>query len=137
MSHRDVHGGLGVGGSAFITGGESSGSLIDVELYPGGVFGAYGLRVEARGFGQIAPESVLAGLTYEAAIARPRLVLALFAVAGLSFDTQPMISTGVQTQLAVIGPLALGLEANAILIVDGTADTALFVGSSLSVRLAL
>lgn len=136
MSHRGAHWGIGFGGSAMITGSASSGSLTNAELYPGGRFGRLGFRLEARGIGRTLANTILGGVTFEAAVARPRLQLALYAAVGGTVDGLPAASAGLQTQLWLVGPLALGLDTGGVLVIDGTADTELLLGSSLTIRLA-
>lgn len=135
MSARPIHWSVGAGGYAAITGCERTGSLLDAELFPGGRFGQLGFRIEGRGVGRALPSAVLAGVTLEAAAARPRLVLALYATVGANFDRAPMVAAGVQSQLFLIGPIALGFDGGGLLIIDGTANTELILSGALTVRL--
>lgn len=137
MSGRGLHWGLGAGGYLALTGDDSHrrGSVVTAELLPGGAFGRWGLRAETFGLGELAPDAFLGGLIYEAAAARPRLQIALVATAGATTDGSPILRFGAQTQLWLLGPLAVAIDGGALLRIDGT-DTELLLESALVLRLA-
>lgn len=137
VSARPLHWGLGAGGYLSITGSDerSPGSALSAELYPGGGFGRLGLRAEAFGLGQVAPDGFLGGVIFEAAASRPRLQLALIATAGADTSGAPLLRAGVQTQLWIAGPIAVAGDGGALLRIDGT-DTELLLITGLSLRLA-
>jgi hypothetical protein len=141
-SERPWRGAVAAGGYLAITGPSALGALATAELFPGGAAGRFGVRLEARGFhaGGLgdAPDSGLltTGVIYEAAAARPRLTLALHAEAGVVVpDARAALGGGVRTQLWLVGPLALGLDTTATLIVDGL-DSELALASALTLGLA-
>mgnify|MGYP001555235340 CR=1 FL=1 len=96
----------------------------------------YGLRVHARSFGRNSDGFFAAGVSFEAAAARPRLAMTLFAEAGVTDAIDGVTGGGVQTTLWVVGPLALGTEGAAHLFWDGL-DTTLGLSASLLVGFAL
>ncbi len=131
-SHFDV----AAGGFLAVTGPVRYGWAAETELYPGGGFGRYGFRVDLRGFEtETELSQLLVGVTYEAAATRPGLQLALHGDLGLSFpDHLPVIGGGLQVRLGVWGPLALGADSTACLVVDG-ADSTLVLASALTGRI--
>jgi hypothetical protein len=139
---RPWHGALGLGGFAALTGPGDLGPSAVVELSPGGAFGRYGARVEARGLGGTGSDGyddylMTGGLIFEAAAARPRLVLSLHAELGayaIAGDHGAAAGAGITTQLTVVGPLAIGLDTTATLFVRGV-DSELALASALSLRL--
>lgn len=135
---RPVHWGLGAGGYAAITGSRRSGGLLEAELYPGGRLGRLGVRLESRGAGDDALGTLAAGVTFEGAASRPRLQIAVYATAGATWSGDPVIAAGAQTQLWLVGPLAVGLDGGAWLQIGGVGDgdTELVLGSGLTLRLA-
>lgn len=127
---------VGAGVFAAITGPATYGPAIEAELYPGGALGRYGLRGEVSGFEQSDAGRAALGVTFEAAAARPRLQLALHGDVGLTFPAHlPTIGGGVQVQLWVYGPVALGVDGGAVLIYDGI-DSLLAMASTTTLRLA-
>lgn len=133
---RPTHGGFGGGTYLGLTGADW-GPVGTAELYPGGGFGRYGVRGEIRGYEGLDAGQATLGVVYEAASARPRLSLALYADAGLSWNPMhPVVGAGVQTHLWLWGPLAIVTGAGLSLRVAGTADTALAVTGSSQLRLA-
>lgn len=131
---RGVHGGIG-GGWFGSVGGPNHGPLVEAELYPGGALGRVGFRAELRGFEGTEEGWLTGGVTYEAAASRPHLQLALHGDAGLTSAGRPVAGAGVQTQLWVAGPLALGLDTGAHLLFEGL-DSELVVSAALTLRLA-
>jgi hypothetical protein len=134
---RPVHWGVGGGGYLSSTGSDDRqfGASFAAELYPGGRFGRLGVRVEAHGLGQIAPDAFLAGVIFDAAAARPRLQLALIAAVGVDTGGAPLARAGVQSQLWVIGPIALSGDGGGLLRIDGS-DTELLLTVGVGLRLA-
>lgn len=122
------------GGALAVTGPGGLDAQATAAISPGGALGRYGLRLSARSFDAadgLAEDGFLAaGVSYEAAASRPRLVISLFAEAGIASGWVPVAGGGVHTDLYVFGPLALGGEIAAHLFVDGS-DTALGVSGSL------
>jgi hypothetical protein len=135
---RPWRGSIGAGGYLALTGPSRRGALAVAELSPGWGGSRLGARVEARSLDPDGAESgmVTLGLTHQAAAARPRLALGLHAEAGLALpDPRPVAGGGVHTQLWVIGPLALGLDSTATLLLDGL-DTELVLASAVLIELA-
>ena len=132
-------GGLGAGGYLALTGPASSGLSAVAALYPGAWAGRAGVRVEARTTGdddRWDGGMFTAGLTYEAAAARPRLSLALHGEAGAIVpDARVAVGGGVELQLWLVGPLALALDSGAHLVVDGL-DSEIILAGGLGLRVA-
>ena len=78
---------------------------------------------------------VMAGILYEGAAARPRLVLDLHGDVGIDLDAKrPLVGGGIRTTLTVIGPIGVVLDSGAYLVIDGIDDTRLqLMGSTLVV----
>jgi hypothetical protein len=127
--------GAGAGGLAALNGPADWGPAAQAELYPGGRFGRFGGRVEIRGFEAAAVSWITAGITYEAAAARPRLQLALHGGAGAAEGRRPVLGGGVHTQLWIVGPLWIGFDSGAWVVIDGI-DTTLALTSSVTIRVA-
>lgn len=133
---RRVHGGFGGGTYLGLTGPEW-GVTGFAELYPAGRFGRFGLRIEGRSVKQSSDGQATAGIVYEAAASRPRLQLALYADAGVSWagSVRPVLGGGVETHLWVRGPVAIVTAGGLSLRVDGT-DSVLSITGSLQLHLA-
>jgi hypothetical protein len=138
---RDWHAGIGAGGYVAMLGPVSSGLAASADVSPGGAFGRFGARVEARTLDEDLGDGIdggllLGGVVYEGAAARPRLAVALHGEAGVAVpDPHLAVGGGVETTLWIVGPLAVGLDATAHLVLRGV-DTELLVGGALTVRLA-
>lgn len=132
---RPAHYGAGIGGYYAITGPSQTGLAAQLELSPGGAFGRFGARAEARWFDSSSGYAT-AGITFEAGASRPRLVLALHAELGLAFDElRPVAGGGLHTQLVLLGPVALGFDSTVTLVYDGI-DSSLILGTAATLRLA-
>ncbi|HUH01914.1 MAG TPA: hypothetical protein VML75_07945 [Kofleriaceae bacterium] len=136
---RPRHGGFGAGGFLGLT-GPGAGLAGGADFYPGGRFGRYGARSEARIF-RDQDDAVRGlgtlGLTYVAASARPRILISLHAEAGVALlgNTLPIAGGGVETHLWLYGPVALVTGAGVIFYFDGI-DTVLGLGTTTQLRLA-
>ncbi len=127
---RPLHWSVGAGGFYGITGPATSGPSLSADLYPGGLFGRVGVRAEYRGLDQLSASLVMVGITYEAAVARPKLSLALHGDAGLAWpNAQPVVGGGLHTQLWLWGPLAVGYDSTAYLFYDGIDSQLAFAGT--------
>ncbi|MBT8495403.1 MAG: hypothetical protein KJO07_20310 [Deltaproteobacteria bacterium] len=129
---REFRAAVLVGGYLALTGPADVGGQAVIAVKPGGRFGA---RLSARSYDdQLDCGVIAAGVTYEAAAARPRLVLDLFAEAGFDTSERVVVGGGVHTKLFVIGPLALAGETGVHLFMDGL-DSSLAISGSLLVGL--
>ena len=73
----------------------------------------------------------MAGVVFEAAAARPRLVLDLHGQVGFDLDTRdPVLGGGLRTTVGVIGPLAVVLDSGLYLVIDGLEDSRIQLQSS-------
>ncbi len=135
-SARPLHWGIGGGTNLRLTGGERTGWVAAAELLSGGRFDRFGIRLSARGDFNGEPVVLLGGLVFEAGTARPRLNIIMYGEAGASVEGEPSFSIGVQTNLAVFGPLGVGFDANGTLIARDTESTALMISAGLLIRLA-
>lgn len=138
---------IGGGGSLLLTGldgGTRNRADGHLDLSPGGRFGRYGVTMALRHVVYDPPfDDGLAtiGLLYEAAAARPRLVLSLHADAGATIqDYSPVIGGGIETHFWIwpkkLGPLALVLDTTAHLVIDGAEDTRLVLAGATRLAIA-
>jgi hypothetical protein len=68
---------------------------------------------------------------FEAAAARPRLVLDLHADLGADLDARaPLAGGGLRTTLQLVGPLGVVVDSGAYLVIDGIERTRLQLQSS-------
>jgi hypothetical protein len=134
---EQVHGGGGIGGFRALVGPADYGPAAELEIYPGGRFGRYGVRAAWWGFEGASSGLVVGGVTFQAAAARPRLHLALHADAGAAYGEAAGVAIGVgaQTHLWLWGPLAIGIDTSALVVI-GDGDPGLLLGSALTLRLA-
>ena len=127
---RPIHGSIGIGGTFLVSGDDGDRNRLDVEadIEPGGRFGHYGVLVALRGFDRHHDGILCAGFVFEAAAARPRVVIDLHVDAGVDLDgTHPVAGGGIRTVVGIIGPLGVGLDAGAYLAIAGSQDTRLVV----------
>lgn len=134
---RPSHWGIGIGGFAAITGPADFGPAAEVEFYPGGSFGHYGLRGELRGFEDLNNGFVTLGVAFEAGASRPTLQLALHADVGVTYGdaVKPVVAAGVQWQLWFKPPFGISLDSGGYMIIDGT-DSSLALMSAFTLRIA-
>jgi hypothetical protein len=120
---RPLHGSIGFGGS-FLTTGDDGDRLrleaeLDVEPYS-----RFGGLVALRAFDDHHRGLLMGGLVYEAAAARPLLVIDLHADAGADLDQRaPLAGGGIRFTLTIIGPLAVAYDGGGYLVIDGVART--------------
>lgn len=137
---------IGGGSALLLTGQQEAGrQRLDghLDVMPGGGWGRFGITTAIRHvpFEPFASDAlVTAGVRYEAAAARPRLVVSLHADVGATVSpAAPAIGGGIQTHLWIwpkkLGPLALVSDVTAHLVVDGTDATRLVL--SVATRLSL
>lgn len=135
-SARPVHGSVSVGGSLLGTGQADGSRLradVEVDVEPS----RYGGLVALRAFDKDHEGLLCGGLIYEGAAARPRLVLALHADAGVDLDARaPLVGGGIRATLFVLGPLALAYDGGAYLVIDGAERTRLVLSSAAMLALA-
>lgn len=108
-----------------------------LDVMPGGRWGRWGVATALRHvvIDPVADDAIVtAGVRYEAAASRPRLVLALHGDLGWELAGAPVIGGGVETTLWLVpkklGPLAIVFDVTAHLVVDGTDATRLVIGSA-------
>jgi hypothetical protein len=127
---RALHGSAGVGGTLVLTGDGGDRARLDavVEVKPRSRFGGL---VAWRAFDDHHHGLVTAGVVYEGAAARPRLVLDLHAELGADLDARvPLVGGGIRTTLTIIGPLGVALDTGAYLVLDGIDRTRLQLQTS-------
>ena len=121
-----LHGALGLGGAVSLVGPARYGPALQLELYPGGRLGG---RVDYRGAEELTPGQVTVGASYAVGSTRPHLHLALHGDLGattVSADRRYLVGAGVQAQLWLIYPLAVGVDSSAQLAFgDGLPELAL------------
>jgi hypothetical protein len=127
---RGVHGSLGAGGSLLLAGHEGDRLRTDLQLdlEP---HSRYGGSLAWRWFDQDHRGAVTAGLVFEAAAARPRLVVDLHVDLGADLDQRaPVLGGGLRNTLTIVGPLGIALDAGAYLVLDGTERSRLVVATN-------
>jgi hypothetical protein len=123
---RPVHGSIGIGSVFLATGeqGDRNRLEAEVDLEPGGALDRYGFSLALRTFDRHHAGLLTAGLVFEAAAARPRLVIDLHVDAGADLDaSRPVAGAGVRTVLGIIGPLAVAFDAGLYVVIAGSQDT--------------
>jgi len=128
---RPWHGSVLAGGYFALSGPAHYGGQVVATVVPGGSMERFGVRASARSFDDGSDGFFTLGVTFEAAASRPRLVLSLFAEAGVSTDALAITGAGIHTTLAIIGPFALGTDAAAHVIWDGVDTTVALTGSGM------
>jgi hypothetical protein len=129
---RPLHGSVGIGGSLLLTGddGDRTRAELELDLEPS----RYGALVALRGFDDHHHGLLCAGFVYEAAAARPTLVIDLHADVGADLDQRaPLVGGGIRTSLGIYGPLGIALDTGGYLVIDGVDHTRLILASSASV----
>jgi hypothetical protein len=137
---------IGGGGAVLILGseGERWRGLYQLDLYPGGRLGHWGLSLAARSilfdpYGEAG--MVTAGAIYEAAASRPRLIMALHGDLGVTYgpdggdDVRPVVGGGLKTHLGIIGPLAIATDLTAHLVLGDSDDLALVISAGAMIAL--
>lgn len=131
-AERPLHGSVGFGGALLTTGAEGDRLRLDAS-FDLKLRSRYGLLAAWRAFDADHRGLVTAGLAYEGAAARPRLVLDLHADLGVDLDhTRPVLGGGIRATLMVVGPTAVVLDSGALLVVDGVDGTRLQLQTALS-----
>ncbi len=128
---RPQHGSVGVGPSLVLTGDRGDRNRFDVEfdLEPWTRVGPY---IALRAFDDHHNGLLTGGVIFEAAAARPRLVLDLYGDAGADLDsTKPTLGAGIRTTITIIGPLGVGLDTGAHLVIDGIDNSRLQLATDL------
>ena len=127
---RGVHGSAGVGGTFLTSGGRGDRGRLEATLDLS-IRSRYGVLLGWRAFDTTHDGLLTAGLSFEAAAARPRLVIALHADAGADLDARaPLAGAGIRLTVGVLGPLGVVLDGGGYLVIDGD-DTRLQIQSSL------
>lgn len=129
-AERPWHGSIGGGATLVLTGAEDDRVRFDVtvDVKPrsrfGGLLGWRAFDGDRRGM-------VVAGIVYEGAAARPRLVLDLHAEAGVDLDAKvPVLGAGIRPTLTLIGPLGVVFDTGGYLVLDGIDDLRLQLQAS-------
>jgi hypothetical protein len=133
-SHAEprFHGSAGIGGALLITGDRGDRNRLEAELDLERR-SRYGASLTLRGFDADHRGIVTAGLIYEAAASRPRLVVDLHADLGADLDTtSPAAGLGIRTTITIIGPLGIALDTSTTLVLDGVDNTRLILSTSAS-----
>ncbi len=131
-----VHWGASLGWFGALTGPLAHGPAAEVEIFPGGRLGDFGVGVSYRGDKVLGPGLMTVGVVYQAGASRPTLVMSMRADIG--YDTasrRPVAGAGVRIQLAVSGPLSLASNVGGHLFLDGI-DTRLGITMALTMGLS-
>ena len=120
---RPIHGSAMIGGTLLATGanGDRQRGELEVDIEP---YSRYGALLAWRAFDTSHAGLVVAGLVFEAAAARPRLVLDLHADVGADLDQRaPAIGGGLHAVITLLGPVGVALDAGGYLVIDGVQNT--------------
>lgn len=129
-TERSVHGSVGGGGSLLLTGEQGDRWRVDaaIDVKP---WHRYGILLAARAFDESRQGLVLGGVIFEAASARPRLVLDLHASLGLDLEARaPAGGGGIRTTLTIYKLLGIAFDLGAYLVIDGFDETRLQIQST-------
>lgn len=134
---RPLHGSISIGGSLLATGQARGSHLraeVEVDLEP---FSRYGALVALRAADADHRGLLCAGLLYEGAAARPKLVLSLHVELGADLDQHaPVVGGGVRAILFLVGPLAVSFDGGTYVVIDGVDHSRLVLSSAASVAAA-
>ena len=132
---RPVHGSVSLGGTILVTGNDNDHfrGEVEVDVEPQSRFGAL---VAWRGFDSSHRGLVGAGLVFDAAAARPRLVLQLHGDVGADLDLPaPMIGGGARAVVGLVGPLGVALDTGLYVVIDSARTRVqLALGAGLAAR---
>lgn len=132
-AERGILGSAGIGGTLISTGARGDHFRLEA-TFDLKVRSRYGFVVGWRAFDDTHHGLVTAGLVYEGAAARPRLVLDLHVDLGVDLDERaPLGGGGLRTTVGIIGPLAVVLDAGGYLVIDGFDNSRLQLQGSLLV----
>ena len=133
FAERGIHGSAGVGGTLISTGDRGDRWRLEA-TFDLKVHSRYGVVVGWRAFDDTHHGLVTAGLVYEGAAARPRLVLDMHADVGVDLDERaPLVGGGLRTTVGIIGPLGVVLDGGGYLVIDGADNTRLQLQTALIV----
>jgi hypothetical protein len=127
------HAAAGVGASLLLTGAGGDATRFDAALSFQFPNSRLGILAAGRAFDDKPRDALLtAGVEYQAAASRPRLVLTLYADLGVSTaDPHAVAGLGTRTILRLIGPLSIIADTGFHLVLAGLSDTTLVIGSTL------
>lgn len=122
---RREHGSVGVGGALLATGGRGDRLRVDA-TFDVKLGSRYGALAAWRAIDGAHRGIVLGSFVFEAAAARPRLVIDLHAGLGADLDARaPVAGAGIRTTLAIIGPIGVVFDGGGYLVIDGVEETRL------------
>jgi len=132
FADRPWHGSAGAGTSFLVTGSEGDRTRFELEV-DAEPHSRYGALLAWRGFDEDGHYGLLlGGLMYEAAAARPLLVVDFHADAGIDLDAKaPVAGAGIRTVLTVYKAFGVALDTGGYLVVEGVDDTRFVLSSSL------
>jgi len=127
---RRYHGSLGAGGALLLTGDGGDRLRRDVAADVK-LAGRYGVLAAWRAADADHRGLLIAGLVFEGAAARPRLVIDLHADLGADLDARaPLVGGGIRTTLQLAGPLGVVFDGGAHLVIDGIDGTRLQIAGT-------
>lgn len=135
-ARAETHGFVGLGPALLATG--ARGEALRLSLAAEVLRGRYGggLALHAIGGPDRLGVAALRG-SLQAAAAPPKLWLRLHGELGLALDARlPMAGAGLSATLRVVGPVAVVLDGNGHLVIDGVADTRLVLSGALLAAVA-
>lgn len=129
---RPWHGSAGGGTSFLLTGSEGDRTRFELEV-DAEPHSRYGALLAWRGFDEDGHYGmVLAGIMYEAAAARPLLVIDFHGDGGIDIDAKaPVAGGGLRTTLTVYKAFGVALDTGGYLVVEGLDDSRFVLSSSL------
>ena len=132
LAERPVHGSIGGGPCFLLTGaqGDRTRFELQVDLEPHSRFGGFAAW---RAFDETHHGMVTGGIVYEAAAARPLVVINFHGDVGADLDQEaPLVGGGVRTTLTIWKLLGVGLDLGGYLVIDGVDDTRFVIATSAS-----
>ena len=130
LADRPLHGSIGAGPSLALTGARGDHARYDIafDFKPRS---RYGITLGWRQVDADRRGLAVAGLVFEGAAARPRLVLDLHVDAGIDLDDiLPLAGAGVRATLMIKGPLAIVFDLAGYLVLDDIDNSRLQLASS-------
>lgn len=132
LAERPVHGSIGAGSTLSLTAHDNNRLRYELELdiEPKS---RYGGLLAWRGFDEEHRGMLVAGFVFEAAAARPRLVVDMHLDVGADLDQRaPVVGGGLRTTLTLYKFIGLAFDSGAYLVIDGIDDTRLRIMGSTS-----
>lgn len=130
LADRHLHGSIGAGSALLVTSSDGKRLRYELELdiEPAS---RYGGLIAWRGFDDVHHGMLVGGLVFDAAAARPHLVIDLHADGGADLDQHaPVVGGGIRTTLTIYKLLGIAFDGGGYLIIDGHDTRFRLIGST-------